>query len=628
LALKTDEGNKSRQATLLIGSLGVVYGDIGTSPLYALRECFGGDHGVPPTPEHALGIVSLVLWTLITIVCLKYLVFVMRAHNRGEGGDLALLALIHQSIEGDKRIAGKVLLLGVLGASLLYGDGMITPAVTVLSSVEGLGVATPALKPFILPISLVILVGLFYFQKHGTGRIGSIFGPVMMVWFVTIGALGIRGILMNPKILAAVSPHYGIWFLLESPKTSFIVLGAVFLCVTGAEALYADMGHFGPTPIRRAWFGIVFPGLILNYFGQGALVIQDPSAVQNPFYLLAPSWGLYPLIGLATAAAVIASQALISGAYSITMQAIQMGLLPRLNIRHTSESTKGQIYIPPVNWFLMVACLGLVLSFKNSSALAGAYGIAVSVAMTITTCLFFVAASRVWKWPLWLAAVTSGVFLTIELAFVTANGLKLMKGGWFPLVVSGFLCVLMMTWHTGRRILRDRLSGAFLPLDLFLEDLERTPPKRVSGTAVYLSGNHSGTPLALLHNLKHNKVLHEKVIILTISTQDVPFVRMKNKLKVERVRPDVWRVIGNYGFMEQANIPKLLERANEHGLPFEMNRATFFLSRETIVAGKTPGMAGWRRHIFSALARNAQSATAFFNLPANRVVELGMQVEL
>jgi KUP system potassium uptake protein len=626
--LKTEDGSKSRRAALLIGSLGVVYGDIGTSPLYALRECFGGQHGVAPTPAHALGIVSLVLWTLIIIVCLKYLVFVMRANNRGEGGDLALLALIHQSMDGGKKPIGKVLLLGVLGASLLYGDGMITPAVTVLSSVEGLGVATPQLRPFILPISLAILVGLFYFQKHGTGRLGSVFGPVMLVWFVTLGILGIRGILMAPEILGAASPHHGLAFLLESPRTSFIVLGAVFLCVTGAEALYADMGHFGPTPIRRAWFGIVFPGLILNYFGQGALVLKNPEAVQNPFYLLAPPWALYPLIGLATAAAVIASQALISGAYSITMQAIQMGLLPRLNIRHTSENTKGQIYIPPVNWFLMIACLGLVLSFKNSSALAGAYGIAVSVAMTITTCLFFVASRRVWKWPLWLAILTAGIFLAVELAFVAANGLKILQGGWFPLAVSAGLCLLMMTWHTGRRILRDRLSGAFLSLDLFLEDMERTPPKRVTGTAIYLSGNPGGTPLALLHNLKHNKVLHERVIILTISTQDVPFVRMKHKLKVEKVRPDVWRVIGNYGFMEQPDIPKLLAQAGDHGLPFEMNRATFFLSRETIVAGKSRGMAGWRRQIFAAMARNAQSATAFFNLPANRVVELGMQVEL
>jgi KUP system potassium uptake protein len=624
----SDDGGKGRKPALIIGSLGVVYGDIGTSPLYALRECFGSAHGVAPTAPHVLGIVSLVLWTLTLIVSVKYLVYVMRANNRGEGGDLALLALIHQNAPGDKKRLRKVLLLGVIGASLLYGDGMITPAVTVLSSVEGLGVAAPGLKPFIVPITLAILVGLFTFQKHGAGRIGSIFGPVMLVWFITLAVLGIRGILGAPEILKAVSPHYGIAFLLEAPRTSFIVLGAVFLVVTGAEALYADMGHFGPGAIRRAWFSVVFPGLILNYFGQGALVLKNPAAVENPFYLLAPSWALYFLIVLATVAAIIASQALISGAYSLTMQAIQIGLLPRLNIRHTSEETKGQIYIPPVNWVLMIACLGLVMSFRSSSSLAGAYGIAVSVAMMITTSLFFMAARIVWKWPLWMALSVAGVFWIVELSFVTANGLKILQGGWFPLTVSAFVTVAMMTWFTGRRILRDRLSAAYLPLDMFLEDLETNPPLRVPGTAVYLSGNPKGTPLAMLHNLKHNKVLHERIIILTIVTQDIPFVRMKNRMKVEKIGDDFYRVTGNYGFMEQPDVPKLLSRTHEQGLTFEMAKSTFFLSRETIVPGKSKELSNWRRWLFSALSRNAQSATAFFNLPANRVVELGMQVEL
>lgn len=620
-------GSKAKLA-LLVGSLGVVYGDIGTSPLYALRECFNPAHGVAPTAPHALGIVSLVLWTLILIVSVKYLAFVMRANNRGEGGDLALLALIHQNTEGDKKKLGYVLLLGVIGASLLYGDGMITPAVTVLSSVEGLGLAAPQLKPFILPITLVILVGLFSFQKHGTGRIGSIFGPVMLVWFITLGVLGIRGILQAPEILGAVSPHFGLSFLFESPRTSFVVLGAVFLAVTGAEALYADMGHFGAGVIRRAWFGAVFPGLILNYFGQGALVLKNPAAIENPFYLLAPGWALYPLIILATMAAVIASQALISGAYSLTMQAIQMGLLPRLNIRHTSEEAKGQIYIPQVNWILMIACVGLVLSFQSSSKLAGAYGIAVSVAMTITTSLFFVAALKVWKWPMWMALSVAGVFWLVEVSFVAANGLKVLQGGWFPLVISAGITLVMLTWYRGRRILRDRLSSAYLPFDLFLEDMDKNPPVRVPGISIYLSGNPKGTPLALLHNLKHNKVLHERVIILTIATQDIPFVRKKNRLKVEKVRDDVFRVMGNYGFMEQPDVPKLLAKAHEEGVPFELSKATFFLSRETIIPGRSKDMATWRRRLFGALSRNAQPANAFFNLPANRVVELGMQVEL
>ncbi|HWI56663.1 MAG TPA: potassium transporter Kup, partial [Bacillota bacterium] len=605
------------------------YGDIGTSPLYALRECFTGPHGVEPSPHHVLGVISLIVWVLTSIVSIKYIGFVLRANNRGEGGILALLALVQQgSPVTAKRRLGLLLLLGVFGAALLYGDGMITPAITVLGAVEGLEVATPLFKPWVLPIAVVVLVVLFSFQRHGTGRIGSVFGPVMMVWFVVLGLLGIRGIWHAPQILLALSPHHAVGFLLENTRQAFAVLGAVFLVVTGAEALYADMGHFGLNPIRRAWFAVAFPALLLNYFGQGALLLTHPAAVKNPFYLLAPDWAVYGLVLLATFAAVIASQALISGAYSLTMQAIQMGLLPRISIRHTSHATIGQIYIPQVNWVLMLACVGLVLSFESSSRLAGAYGIAVSLTMLITTILFYAAARWLWQWPVWLAALVCVFFFALELTFVAANSLKLLQGGWFPLAVGTLLCTAMMTWRTGRRVLRDRLSGNQLPFELFLQDLATNPIQRVPGTAVFLSGNPKGTPLALLHNLKHNKVLHQHIIILTIVTLDVPYVSEKDRLQVEHPREDIHRVIGRYGFMEQADVPQLLASGRSQNLSFDMQTTTFFLSRETIIPGHAHDMALWRRRLFSALSRNAQPVTAFFKLPANRVVELGMQVEL
>jgi KUP system potassium uptake protein len=620
---------QGRQWALMIGSLGVVYGDIGTSPLYALRECFGPAHGVEATPAHVLGIISLVFWTLTLIVSVKYLAFVMRANNRGEGGILALLALLHQGGEATRgKLMGRVLILGVFGAALLYGDGMITPAITVLSAVEGLEVATPLFKPYLLPISATILVVLFSMQRHGTGRIGIIFGPVMVIWFVTLALLGLRSAVQTPGIFAALNPYHALHFLFENPRQSFVVLGAVFLAVTGVEALYADMGHFGATPIRRAWFAVAFPGLVLNYFGQGALILRDPAAVQNPFYLLAPSWAVYWLVGLATLAAVIASQALISGTYSITMQGIQMGLMPRMKIRHTSQSAMGQIYVPTVNWALMVACVGLVLGFRSSSDLASAYGIAVSLTMLITTALFYAAARHLWRWPALVAGGVAGIFFLIELAFVCANGLKVLNGGWFPLLIGLLFSVSMLTWSLGRKTLRERLAGNYLPFDLFLQDLSANPPQRVPGIAVFLSGNPAGTPLALLHNLKHNKVLHEHVIILSILNRDVPHVAEAERLKVEQLRPDIFRLTGYYGFMEQPDIPELLELLDPKQLPFEMMKATFFLSRETIIPGRKKGMAFWRKQVFAALSRNAQPVTAYFNLPANRVVELGMQVEL
>lgn len=615
----------------MLGSLGVVYGDIGTSPLYSLRECFSGTHGVPLTPSNILGVISLIAWTLTVLVSVKYLTFVMRADNRGEGGILALLSLM-QRASGDPGAGRRrdwILVLGVFGAALLYGDGMITPAITVLGAVEGLSVATPQLHAFVLPLTMLVLIGLFSFQRHGTEKIGNIFGPVMLFWFVALALLGIRGVFMSPEVVAALSPHYAILFLAENTKVAFVVLGAVFLVVTGAEALYADMGHFGLRPIRAAWFSVAFPALVLNYLGQGALLLKNPAAVENPFYLLAPSWGVYPLVALSTAAAVIASQALISGAYSLTMQAIQLGLLPRLRIQHTSQSTRGQIYMPQVNWFLMISCLGLVLSFQSSSRLAAAYGIAVSMTMLITTFLFYWAARHLWKWPVWLALLVCLGFMTVEAAFVGANILKFLQGGWFPLVVGAILCTCMTTWRTGRQILRQRLAVSSMPFDLFLADLEQSPPRRVPGTAVFLSGSSTGIPLALLHNLKHNQVLHEQVILLTIQTSDAPYVSPVRRLEVEHPHPDIYRLIGRFGFMEQPDIPELLVQAGqEKGLKLNMQRTTFFLSRETIRTGKAKDMALWRRQLFGALSRNAQAATAFFNLPANRVVELGMQVEL
>jgi KUP system potassium uptake protein len=613
---------------LVLGALGVVYGDIGTSPLYALRECFHGTQGVTPTPANILGVVSLIFWSLTLIVTIKYLGLVMRADNKGEGGILALLSVSVPERQAGGRVAQILTSLGVFGAALLYGDGIITPAVTVLGAVEGLEVATPVFQDFVVPIAVAVLVGLFSVQRFGTGQMGRVFGPVMLVWFLALAILGVRGILQAPAILGALSPHHAIGFLMSRGHTAFVVLGSVFLAVTGAEALYADMGHFGARPIRQAWIAIVFPGLLLNYLGEGALLLTDPAAARNPFFLLAPSWAVLPLVGLSTLAAVIASQALISGAYSLTMQAVQMGYLPRLRIRHTSHSERGQIYMPQVNAFLMIACIGLVLSFQSSSRLAGAYGIAVSLTMLSTTVLFFGAARRLWNWSRLRAGLVCGVFFVVELTFAAANGLKLMQGGWFPLVVGLFIFVQMTTWHKGRADLRARLADSYLPLELFLKDMESARLHRVPGTAVFMSGNPTGTPIALLHNLRHNQVLHERVVILTILNQDVPFIPTAERLRMEQLRPDVYRVIGQYGFMEQPSIPTLLEKCVALGLKLDPNKTTFFLSRETIIPSKTHGLAAWRGRIFAAMSRNAQPATAFFQLPPNRVVELGMQIEV
>ena len=617
-------------AVLALGALGVVYGDIGTSPLYALRECFSEEHGLLRTEQNILGVLSLIVWSLTLIVSVKYLSFVMRADNKGEGGILALLSLAFPERQApqSRRLTAVFVCLGIFGAALLYGDGMITPAISVLGAMEGLNVATPAFEHWVVPITVVILVGLFSFQRHGTGAVGRFFGPVMVLWFVVISVLGMRGILRAPEVLGALNPMHAAQFILANGPKGFVVLGAVFLAITGAEALYADMGHFGRRPIRLAWFVMVMPALLLNYFGQGALLLHDPVAAENPFYRLAPSWALYPLVILATAAAIIASQALISGAFSLTMQAIQLGYCPRMKVEHTSKDTRGQIYIPYVNWMLMLACIGLVIGFGSSSNLAAAYGIAVTLTMIITTLLCFFVERRLWTWHPGAVLLFSGFFLVVELAFFGANLLKIAHGGWFPLVIGLLIFTLMATWKTGRKVLGDRLRSSFIPLKLFLDDVDRSAPIRVPGTAVFLSSNADSTPLALLHNLKHNRVLHQSIVFLTIQTEDVPHVHTDQRIRLEKLRGDCHRVIARYGFMEDANVPEILDRCRPLGLEFDWMSTTFFLSRETIIPTKAPGMMLWRERLFAYMSRNAQRPTDFFRIPANRVVELGMQVEM
>ncbi len=619
-----------RSLTLTVAALGVVYGDIGTSPLYALRQCFHDVHGVAPTEENVLGVLSLIIWSLILIVTLKYLTFVLRADNKGEGGILSLLALAFGDDEGDGRGLQRaaVLAMGVFGAALLYGDGIITPAISVLSAMEGLQVASVRFEPFILPLTVVVLIGLFAFQRHGTAKVGGVFGPVTLVWFGVLSALGIHGILLAPRILTAVNPFYGVQFILTNGAAAFVVLGAVFLVVTGSEALYADLGHFGGSPIRRAWFAVVFPSLLLNYLGQGGLVLSQPEAVSNPFYLLAPQWATYALVLLATAATVIASQALITGAFSITMQAIQLGYLPRLEIRHTSPHERGQIYMPFVNGVLMVSCIGLVLGFASSSRLAAAYGIAVTMTMLITTVLFYFAARRLWKWSRLQAGALCLSFLGIELVFLGANALKVFHGGWFPLLVAAVMFLVMSTWKRGRRILGERLSAKLLPFELFLESIQKGKIQRVPGTAVFMSGTADGTPLALLHNLKHNRVLHERNVLLTVVTVEVPHTRAPRRVQVEALPDGFWRVVARVGFMDTPDISEILERCAEQDLKVSLEETTFFLSRERLLSGSRSTYGRFRERLFAFLARNAQPATAFFGLPPNRVVELGMQVEL
>jgi len=629
--MESQPSSRLRLAGLTLSALGVVYGDIGTSPLYALKQCFEETHGVPPSPVNVLGVLSMVIWSLLLVVSVMYLVFVLRADNRGEGGILALLSLAFPERRDGApvgRITTVMILMGLFGASLLYGDGMITPAITVLGAIEGLELATHRFEPIVVPLAVVIIVALFGVQRAGTGTIGKVFGPVMVLWFATISVLGIRGLMLYPGVLGALNPIHAVEFFQANGWLGFKVLGSVVLVVTGGEALYADMGHFGARPMRLAWFGMVLPSLLISYLGQGALILDDPSAAVNPFYRLSPRWMLLPLVGLATAAAVIASQALISGAYSLTMQAVQLGYLPRLAIEHTSERERGQIFIPHVNWALMAACVALVLGFHSSSNLAAAYGIAVTVTMMITTVLFYFAARKLWQWRLWAAlAVVVPAFL-IEFAFFAANSLKIFHGGWFPLLVAGVLFVLMSTWRTGRRLLWQRVRTNALPTAQFLESLDRREVPRVRGTGVYLAGNPDGVPIALLHNLKHNKILHERVVFLTVVVHETSRVDDDSRITVEDLGQGFWQVKAGYGFMEEPNVPEVLRRCADFGLKLREAETSYFLSRETILSTRKSGMAGWRERLFAIMARNAQSATNFFQLPANRVVELGMQVEI
>jgi len=613
---------------LAVGAVGVVYGDIGTSPLYTLRTAFTGSYGLALTPANVLGVLSVIVWALVIVVTLKYITLIMRADNRGEGGILALTALVSRGTEDRERMRWWLVGLGIFGAAMFYGDGMITPAITVLGAVEGLGVIAPALHPFIVPISVLILVALFAVQRTGTARLGAIFGPVMAVWFVALGALGGIEIARNVEVLSAFDPMYAVRFVQGNVGVAFVAFGAVVLAVTGTEALYADMGHFGKTPIRRAWLFFVMPALLLNYFGQGALILSDPSTIQNPFYLLAPAWARVPLLVLATLAAIIASQAVISGAFSLTRAAIQMGYCPRLTILHTSERAIGQIYVPFINWMLLIAIIALVVGFRNSDNLAGAYGIAVTMAMLIDSILIFVVMRRLWDWPVWVSVLITTPLLLIDMTFLASNALKIPEGGWFPLLIGGVVFTLLTTWKRGRSLLMKRLAEDAMPLDLFIQSIEASPPQRVSGTAIFLTSTPNRVPHALLHNLKHNKVLHERVVFLTIVMRDIPYVPDEDRGEVSDLGCNFYRLMADYGFKDDPDIPELLEDCGRKGFAFDMMETSFFVSRETLIATVSPGMALWREKLFVSLSKNATKASEFFHVPTNRVVELGTQVEL
>jgi KUP system potassium uptake protein len=623
-----DTGARRGALGLAVGAVGVVYGDIGTSPLYAFKEAFGGAHHVPLNHDNVLGILSLIFWALFLIVTVKYVTFMMRADNRGEGGIMALLALVRRAVPLNSRTAWALTALGMFGAALFYGDGMITPAISVLSAVEGLEVATPLLRPYIIPITIVVLTGLFLFQQLGTGHVGNLFGPVMVVWFMVLALLGVVNVAHQPSVLTALNPIYALQFFQRDGWIGFLTLGAVFLAVTGAEALYADMGHFGKRPIRIAWLYLVFPSLVLNYLGQGALVLNQPSAIQNPFFHLGSDWTLYPMVALATVATVIASQAVISGAYSLTRQAIQLGYCPRLMIEHTSEREIGQVYLPWINWGLYFAVVGLVLGFGSSSNLAAAYGVAVTGTMIVTTVLAYFVVRRIWGWSVIRAMLIIGVFLLVDLSFFAANAVKVLDGGWFPLVVGAVVYTLLSTWKRGREVLFERLRPGAIALEPFIRSITEHPPVRVPGTAVFLTATLEGVPHALLHNLNHNKVLHERVVLLTVRAQDIPHVPDEQRVDVDPLGREFYRVTVHYGFKDEPDLPRALELTRGKGLDFNMMETSFFLSRQTLVPTQAPGMALWREKLFAAMSRNAASATVFFRIPANRVVELGTRIEL
>ena len=620
---------KSSTSTLTLLALGVVYGDIGTSPLYAVKETFNPLHGIPFSTSAVYGGLSAIFWSLMLVVSIKYIAIVLRADNKGEGGVIALTALAAAALRENSRRRAAALVLGIVGAALFYGDAVLTPAISVLSATEGLEVATAAFKPYVVPIAVIVLILLFALQRHGTAIIGTFFGPICALWFLALAAIGIANIYAHPGILSAIDPRHAFGFVTGHGYASLVVLGAVLLAVTGAEALYADMGHFGKKPIRIAWFGLVFPALLLNYFGQGALLISDPSAVINPFFLAAPEWALYPVIALATAATVIASQATISGAFSITKQAIQLGFLPRMTIRHTSDQEIGQIYLPALNWILLLVVLAAVLGFGSSSNLASAYGVAVIGTMLVTTCLALVVAVKVWHYPVALCVTVAALFLVIDGAFFFASLLKVADGGWFPLLLGTAVMVIMLTWRRGRAILLEHVRSSSAPLDSVLESLRLNPPQRVAGTAVFMTAAPEATPHAFLHNLAHNKVLHERVVFLSVSVSDVPHVAVSDRLNLESLGNNCWRVMVYFGFKAATDVPAALLLCHERGLTFDLLETSFFLSREAVVA--TPnglGMALWRERLFSTMARNATSAVEYFNIPSNRVIELGTRIEI
>jgi len=620
--------SKSQQAALAVAALGVVYGDIGTSPLYTMKEVFAGIHPIPLTPGNILGIVSLILWALIIVVSVKYVVFIMRADNRGEGGIMALIALALHDAKGNPKRERIIMLAGLLGAGMFYGDGMVTPAMSVLSALEGMEVATPALRPFIIPATLVVLFVLFIFQRRGTASVGALFGPVMMLWFAALGVLGVVNIAVSPGILMAINPLYGLGFLIENRGIAIVAMGAVVLAVTGAEALYADMGHFGSRPIRQAWFGFVLPSLMLNYFGQGALLLAHPETVDNPFYHLAPPWLLLPLVGLATLATVIASQAVISGAFSVSRQAMQLGFLPRFEVQYTSAKAQGQVYLPGVNWGLFLAVVILVLGFKSTNNLAAAYGIAVTGDMVITSILATFVAAKSWGWGWGRAIALFAVFLTVELTFLFANVLKIPDGGWFPLAAGSMVFLLMSTWKRGGQLLTERTTGEAIELESFIDALLVSMPARVLGTSVFMTSNNSRVPNAMLHNLMHNKVLHERVLIVSVEVFDVPYVPEIDRVEIRKLKGDFYRLTVQYGFKDEPDIPQALMLCAEQGLNINMMETSFFLGRATLIPKVGSGMALWREKLFIFLFRNASSATSFYKIPSNRVVELGTQVVL
>ncbi len=627
LASGQEKQSRTEVLPVALAAMGVVFGDIGTSPLYTMKEVFGGSHAVPVTPDNVLGILSLVFWALTIVVSLKYIMYIMRADNRGEGGIMALTSLALRTNKSP-RMGAAMAALGLFGAALFYGDGVITPAISVLSAVEGLEVVTPAFKPYVLPVSLLVLTGLFLIQSKGTAKVGAIFGPVMLFWFTTLGALGAMNVMRHPDVLWAINPAYAVAFFANNQWHGFLALGAVVLAITGGEALYADMGHFGRRPIKLAWFGYVFPALYLNYLGQGALILDNPLAVKNPFYLLVPEPLLLPMVGLSTLATIIASQAVISGAFSLTKQAVQLGYCPRIHIIHTSEKEVGQIYVPNVNWMLLGAVVALVIGFHSSSALASAYGIAVTLTMMIDTVLAFVVVRALWRWTLGQAVLFLALFFTVDFAFFTANSVKVFDGGWFPLAMGLAVHTMLMTWKKGRAALAERMRMDTMPLDMFIQSMFHDPPIRVPGMGVFMTTAPDGVPRALLHNLLHNKVLHARVVLVNVVTEDIPYVPDSERVRVEELDFGFYRVFVRYGFKDDPDIPAALGMCEKQGLSFELMEASFFLGRETLIPRVGSSHGGWRERLFILMFRNAHSAAEFFCIPANRVVEFGTQVEL